>query len=122
MTDKEAKMSYTIEALPRPVYRVKYRVYDKAHHRYFLSAYRAASFVAWRMIADRYPEFGMVSDEPLHGKICECSQPWDGPITDSRGCPLHDTKDGYYRRLHNRLARLILGNSEAALVEATARK
>ncbi len=95
------------------VYRVRYKRYRAngthwTQYKRFNSLKAATARIAWWIIGDRYDTFHAY-DPPLPGYLPECGcednpeivgQPWEQ-------CPLHNRDDGYFRRLHGRVARWI---------------
>lgn len=80
--------------------------------RLFRTALAAAKADAWSMILARYlGDCNRLEQVKAAGSNeCDCS--YDGPMRDPMCCPLHSPHDGYFRRLHERLTRLLLAKME----------
>lgn len=98
--------SVSITATGRTVWRVKAsRAGLRPTFRYFTTTGAAVKFAAWEIVSARYPIYDW--SYTVRGIACECHDPESGPGYYSagwEGCPLHDHRDGYYARLHRKIA------------------
>jgi len=93
----------------------QYRVRHGRHVATVASLKTAANRAAWWMIFDKYSnDDPAYRGDPWHPRIeCTCYKSNDDWDADWSSCPLHDRQDGYFRRLHTRLARQLLTQFKA---------
>ncbi len=78
----------------------------------------ACSWLAWKLVFDKYGYTYELSKKTGNveavahnppGLDCECSDEYNEySYAKDENCPIHDRKKGYLRRLHNRLAKMLV--------------
>lgn len=80
----------SIEAMNRPVIRVRIQTFGRARYKYFSSVQSAARYLAWNTIYSSHRVFD--NSYTVDDMSCEC----DRGGHDSDGCELHDHDTGFY--------------------------
>jgi len=71
----------------------------------FLTKKAAIKHIAWTLMNQKY-NWDLANVIQIHGTECACNK-YEGYV-DSNGCPIHDRKTGYFRKLSIRLIKYII--------------